>query len=572
MNSKKRQEQVIAFVTSNKRKEKEMQDIMKEVSELYRIERVGELLNLEEVQEMDNINEFVKKKTLNAFKKIKMPIIVEHTMLQIPYFGGLPSHITKEFLKKMSNEAICEKMINTEYRCATARTIIGYCDGKKIITFEGIAEGEISRCPRGNHGFGWDAIFIPRKDNPCKKTYGEMMEEEKNKISMRRKAINKLREYLKKNEIVFYERSDTNKDKLKEAIKKKQFNKEDANKKQSDEIKLILFIGAGVPNNLKMPTWRGLLQNIGKKLGYDEEVFFSLSDDYLALAEFAMKEDKEKLLEEFKNNFSIEGEELGERDIARDVYQSSIYKSIVALSPEKIYTTNYEETLEKAFEIHTDMETEMKECLVKGLQGERNCLSKKEVRIIKIHGDIREIIGKKGEKIDEAEFDKKIVLTETSYFEAFKEIEKANKKVNKKDEEDKDEEAQKEKNLYKELADDIKANKIFVFLGYSLSDMNIRYFLYKMGQNPSNEIEENHVDKKERNFFVFTTTPDPVQEKILQERGMKIIYGKHPNQGKALDNFLYELVMARGQNSEKKVEKADAKEEKSENTEEESEK
>ena len=63
----------------------------------------------------------------------------------------------------------------------------------KIKTFEGVLEGSLTYPPRGNFGFGYDPIFIP---NDTKKTLAELKSSEKNKISHRKKAIQKLIEFI----------------------------------------------------------------------------------------------------------------------------------------------------------------------------------------------------------------------------------------------------------------------------------------------------------------------------------------------------------------------------------------
>lgn len=78
---------------------------------------------------------------------------------------------------------------------ALAKTIIGYAKNKKEIKFfEGVIEGEIVS-PRGDFGFGWDKIFKPKGFN---KTFSQMEEKEKSKISMRKIAAEKLKNFLKK--------------------------------------------------------------------------------------------------------------------------------------------------------------------------------------------------------------------------------------------------------------------------------------------------------------------------------------------------------------------------------------
>ena len=61
--------------------------------------------------------------------------------------------------------------------------------------FEGIVRGRISNKPLGLHGFHYDPIFIPDNTN---KTYAQMSTKEKNQISHRAIAMNKLKKFLEK--------------------------------------------------------------------------------------------------------------------------------------------------------------------------------------------------------------------------------------------------------------------------------------------------------------------------------------------------------------------------------------
>jgi len=58
---------------------------------------------------------------------------------------------------------------------------------------EGVLEGKIAEAPRGEHGFGYDPLFIP--EGECR-TLAEMPPEEKNKISHRRRALEAMRPIL----------------------------------------------------------------------------------------------------------------------------------------------------------------------------------------------------------------------------------------------------------------------------------------------------------------------------------------------------------------------------------------
>jgi XTP/dITP diphosphohydrolase len=69
-------------------------------------------------------------------------------------------------------------------------------DGTNETVGEGVVEGSIAAEPNGHGGFGWDSAFIPNGGDG--RTFGEMSEEEKNRISHRRLAFVALRDALRK--------------------------------------------------------------------------------------------------------------------------------------------------------------------------------------------------------------------------------------------------------------------------------------------------------------------------------------------------------------------------------------
>jgi XTP/dITP diphosphohydrolase len=84
---------------------------------------------------------------------------------------------------------MCDFLRKEDSRLATARAIIGYCDGKRIKTYEGNTNGEIAEEARGDYNTSnWDPIFIPEGD---KQTYAEMGRERKYKTSPLIKAWRK---------------------------------------------------------------------------------------------------------------------------------------------------------------------------------------------------------------------------------------------------------------------------------------------------------------------------------------------------------------------------------------------
>jgi len=152
-------------------------------------------LDLPEIQELDHKK--VVEYKLNEAKKIKprLNLIVEDLSLEIDGMNGLPGPFIKWFLKSLGREGIYEMAKMFGNHKATAIEILGYVDNSgKITYFEGKVEGTIVE-PRGESDFGFDPIFVPNGQN---KTYAEMGIEEKNKISHRRIALEKFKEFIKK--------------------------------------------------------------------------------------------------------------------------------------------------------------------------------------------------------------------------------------------------------------------------------------------------------------------------------------------------------------------------------------
>ena len=170
------------FITSNKEKLKEAKEFIPEI-EIFDI-------NLIEIQSFDPY-EIIEHKLKEAQKHHKGKFLVEDTSLYLEGMNGLPGPLIKFFLKSIELDGII-KLTKEFGNKAIAKCIIGYNNGEEIKYFEGIIKGKIV-VSKGENGFGWDKIFMPEGHF---KTFAEMSLEEKNKISHRREAFGKLKEYL----------------------------------------------------------------------------------------------------------------------------------------------------------------------------------------------------------------------------------------------------------------------------------------------------------------------------------------------------------------------------------------
>ena len=144
------------------------------------------------------------KIALEKSKNLKGPILVEDTSLCFNAYGGLPGPYIKYFLKAIKQEGLYKMACVFDDHSAYAQSIFGLQKGEneEPNLFIGKTEGEIV-FPRGQKNFGllgWDPCFKPNCSN---KTYAEMEEDEKNKISHRGKSSKALIDWLKKNQNIF---------------------------------------------------------------------------------------------------------------------------------------------------------------------------------------------------------------------------------------------------------------------------------------------------------------------------------------------------------------------------------
>jgi XTP/dITP diphosphohydrolase len=174
----------IFFITGNQGKFREAKAILPQIEQFD--------IDLPEIQHID-AKKIIQFKLKTAFKHKQTQFIVEDTSLYLDCLNGLPGPLIKWFEKSIGLEGIfqlCQKYNNFQ---VYAKTLLGYAKDEETIHFsEGIVKGKITS-PIGDNGFGWDKIFIP---DGFDKTFAQMTMEEKNQISMRKKALVKLKEYL----------------------------------------------------------------------------------------------------------------------------------------------------------------------------------------------------------------------------------------------------------------------------------------------------------------------------------------------------------------------------------------
>lgn len=248
--------------------------------------------------------------------------------------------------------------------------------------------------------------------------------------------------------------------------------------------KVVLFVGSGVSQNLDLPSFGQLMRQIANRLNFDPDVF-QTHGDYLTLAEYYMVEKGH--IGELRSWIDKEWHE------GRDISASAVHRLIVDLDFPIIYTTNYDTWIERAFEhwgkpYHKVVNV-----------GDLARVTDGSTQIVKFHGDF--------------ENDSSIVLSETSYFERLS----------------------FESPLDVKLRSDLLGRSV-LFVGYSFQDINMRLMLYRLVQQWSGH------EKHRPRSFIFLARPNPVQEAILQNRGVEPIISEFDDPGKGLQHFLEQLL------------------------------
>ncbi|MEE1145804.1 MAG: non-canonical purine NTP diphosphatase [Bacteroidaceae bacterium] len=195
---------LLIMATNNEHKLKEVRQILDYKDILIK--------GLEEVGCYDDIPETADTLEGNALLKARymyshygVDCFADDTGLEVEALNGQPGVFTARFgqMNGYGNshdadanmQCLLDKLKGKENRKARFRTVIALvCEGKEYI-FEGIVEGEILTEKSGQEGFGYDPIFSPEGKGI---SFAEMSAEEKNQISHRGRAVEKLIAWLKK--------------------------------------------------------------------------------------------------------------------------------------------------------------------------------------------------------------------------------------------------------------------------------------------------------------------------------------------------------------------------------------
>ncbi len=152
----------------------------------------SEALDLPEIQALD-MQEVVRAKGDEAYRRLRRPVVVEETGLELAALNGFPGPLVKWMLEAVGAQGIARTAHALGDPRATARCLLLYLDGEESILGEGATSGTLVLPPRGDAGFGWDPVFQP---DGHRLTYSELGDEDKDRMGHRGRAWKHLRQGL----------------------------------------------------------------------------------------------------------------------------------------------------------------------------------------------------------------------------------------------------------------------------------------------------------------------------------------------------------------------------------------
>ena len=185
------------FATNNSHKLEEVTAILGEKVELLSMKDIKCDTDIPETADTLEGNALLKAKYI--FDNYHLDCFADDTGLEVEALNGAPGVYSARYAGGEGHDAqanmlkLLHELEGKENRKAQFRTAISLIlDGKEYL-FEGVIKGEIIREKRGDSGFGYDPVFKPEG---YERTFAELGNDVKNKISHRALAVQKLCEFL----------------------------------------------------------------------------------------------------------------------------------------------------------------------------------------------------------------------------------------------------------------------------------------------------------------------------------------------------------------------------------------
>lgn len=187
----------LVFATQNENKAKEIQSLLPEHIVVKTLKDIGCDEDIPENQPDLKGNALDKAKYV--VERFKTNCFADDTGLEIEALNGEPGVYSARYAgpekdSEKNMDLVLEKLKDQPNRKAQFRTVIALILDGQTHFFEGIVKGEIRKERVGADGFGYDPIFEPEN---CGRTFAEMTLEEKNGMSHRGRALEKMMAFFK---------------------------------------------------------------------------------------------------------------------------------------------------------------------------------------------------------------------------------------------------------------------------------------------------------------------------------------------------------------------------------------
>lgn len=191
----------LVFATHNEHKLNEVQRMLPKEITLLTLDEIGCFEDIPET--FNTIEGNAIQKALYIKEKYGYDTFADDTGLEVVALDNAPGVYSARYAgEAKDNEAnidlLLANMKDKQERQAQFKTIFALCLGEDLHTFEGIVRGEITHERKGEGGFGYDAVFLPEGYTD---TFAQMSADQKNSISHRGRALQKLTAFLREVEI-----------------------------------------------------------------------------------------------------------------------------------------------------------------------------------------------------------------------------------------------------------------------------------------------------------------------------------------------------------------------------------
>lgn len=189
----------VFLATGNKKKIEELKPILSDLN--YEVNSIADGVQIPDVvEDKDTFEGNSQKKAIEIAKFLGVVTIADDSGLCVDALSGAPGVYSARYAgedgnDKLNNEKLIKELENETNRKAHFVSVISVAKPNgEVISFRGEVEGEIIDELRGEGGFGYDPHFYYE---PFKRTFAELTKEEKNKISHRARAVEKMKKEIK---------------------------------------------------------------------------------------------------------------------------------------------------------------------------------------------------------------------------------------------------------------------------------------------------------------------------------------------------------------------------------------